>query len=212
MNKLNDNIEDQYRLNHLWYSYEKMDSRSNNFKSFKEFSAKKLKSSYSTINNIIKNKNEKKRSKNVELNSSNDNDSSILNFEYFLLYIIRLYKNRNNKELYVPGEFNLNDLIDEYENEFNDKDSSYVIDFLDYMISMKNIYDRYIVKYDNNSESWSLGNKKLILIQSCLRVSFINRRLMHWIYATLKYFYQCKTNINDTSINQYISIMRNYIT
>ena len=205
MNKL-DNDDDKYRLNHLWYNYEKMDNSNNKFNSFKEIS-KKMKSEYKSINEILLTTKSNTKNKENKI-TSNDSDSSILNFEYFLLYIIRIYNNIDSEELRIIGEFNLNDLINEYETTFKDvKDSNKIIKYLDFMIKMKNIYDKYIVKYNNTNETWRLGikNNNTLLIQSCLRVSFINRRLMHWIYMTMKYFYK------NQDINNYNNIMRNYI-
>ncbi len=202
MNKLSE--DNQFRLNQLWYKYEKMDSKYS-FNTFDQIS-KKMKSNYKTINEILKlNAN---ISKKKEKDSNVDSDTSILNFEYFLLYVIRLYNNRTNDDLRIIGEFNLEDLIKEYEDTFkNVNNEEDIIKFLNYMIKMKNIYDKCIVKYNSSTEDWSLGinNKNTKLIQSCLRVSFVNRRLMHWIYMTLKYFY------SSDNITKYNLEMRNYI-
>lgn len=206
MNKLN-NDDDKYRLNYLWYNYEKMDNSNNKFTSFKDIS-KKMKSEYKSINEIISNKKKNQKTNENKTYNNNESDSSILSFEYFLLYIIRIHNNIDNEELRIVGEFNLNDLISEYENTFNNvKDNTIIISFLDFMIQMKNIYDKYIVKYNSLNDTWKLGvkNNSTLLIQSCLRVSFVNRRLMHWIYMTLKYFYK------NTDINKYNSIMRDSI-
>ena len=200
-----ENDDDRFRLNHLWYKYENMDSKKSSFNNFEQIS-KKLKSDYKSINDILNNNN-LNNSKSKEMINVEENDNSILSFEYFLLYTIRLYKNINNIDYYISGEFNLNDLIKEYEDFFNNKKSDDVISYLNFMIKTKNNYDKYIVKYDNNNETWSLGikNKDTIMIQSCLRVSFVNRRLMHWIYITLKYFY------NNNDINNYNLLMRKFI-
>ena len=204
MNILTDD-DDRFRLNHLWYKYEKMDSKNSSFNNFEQIS-KKMKSDYKSINEILSN-NSLKNIKVKETASNEEFDSSILNFEYFLLYTIRLYKNIGDNNYYISGEFNINDLIKEYEDFFCNKKSEDVINYLNFMIVTKNNYDKYVVKYDNNNESWSLEikNKDILLIQSCLRVSFVNRRLMHWIYITLKYFYKNK------DVDKYNLLMREYI-
>lgn len=204
MNKL-DNDDDKARLNYLWYKYENMDAITDNITSFKEIK-KKTKNEYKSINEILNSTSSNKSDKKLPKVIVND-DSSILNFEYFLLYVIRLYKNGDNLNFDVSGEFNLKSLVTEYEDELSNKDSNSIVDFLDYLIKMKNIYDKYIVKYDSVNESWKIGikNNRLILIQSCLRVSFTNRRLMHWIYITLLYFY------NSNDIDDYIKMIDNYI-
>ena len=206
--KFLDSNKDRFKLNHLWYKYEKMDDIKSIFTDFEHIS-KKMKSDYKSINEILKSKNANSNAKEIIKNNDDINDNSILNFEYFLLYIIRLYKNIDDDNYLISGEFNLADLIKEYEDWFSNKNSEEVVKFLNFMITMKNNYDRYIVKYDNNSETWSLAknskNTDMLLIQSCLRVSFVNRRLMHWIYMTLKYFY------NHKDITVYNKLMRDYI-
>ena len=203
-----DKDDDRFKLNHLWYKYEKMDNTKSNFTDFNHIS-KKMKSDYKSINQILNQKNINSNPNEINKNNNEINDNSILNFEYFLLYIIRLYKNIDDDNYIITGEFNLIDLIKEYEDYFINKNSEEVIKFLNFMITMKNNYDRYIIKYDNNTETWSIDqnskNNNMLLIQSCLRVSFVNRRLMHWIYITLKYFYKHK------DITKYNKYMRKYI-
>ena len=215
MQKLSD--EDRNRLNKLWYRYEKMDGKHYNYNSFKDIN-KKTKSEYKSINEILNDKTIKKDVKTEESNYNSEDDKSILNFEYFLLYIIRIYKNKDKEKddhyYDISGEFNLDNLVTEYEDFFNRKQPEDVIKFLDFMIEIKHIYDNYIVKYDNVNESWSIGvkckNDDMKFIQSCLRVSFVNRSLMHWIYKTLLYFYNNKSNSSD-NINTYIKMMKDYI-
>lgn len=204
MNKLDDN-NDKSRLNYLWYNLEKM-NKTENINNFEDITEKNN-VEYKTINDILsQKKNYNKINQNVQDDIEND-DNSILNFEYFLLYTIRLYKNKNAINIEPSGEFNLNDLIKEYEDIFNNSKSEEIINFLNFLISIKKIYDRYIVKFDNSTETWRLevNNSDMMLIQSCLRVSFVNRRLMHWIYITLAFFY------NKKDIKGYINHMKKYI-
>ncbi len=202
MNKLEDD-GDKKRLNRLWYKFEKMDS-SNNVRLFKQIRVKG--SEYRTINEILGSKNTSQETAEPE---ASEEESSILNFEFFLLYVVRLYRNLDDDDLDSSGEFNLSDLVGEYEALLRDKDSDAVIKFLDFIIEIKDIYNKYIVKYDNATETWTLNasNNDMLLIQSCLRVSYTNRRIMHWIYMTLKFFY--KNRSADT--NSYVETMRNYI-
>ncbi len=200
------NDEDKYKLNNLWYVYEKMND-SNKYKSFSSFKGEKIENK--TINEILINYN-------VDNNISKKDayyeveDNSILNFDYFLLYVIRLYQKIGVKEDKNSGEFNLDDLTKEYKEYFSHKNSEEVVKFLNFMVDVKNIYDKYVVKYDEKNEDWTLKVKDedMKLIQSCLRVSFTNRKLMHWLYLTLKYFYD-DNNKND--INGYKDKMRSYI-
>ncbi len=230
-----DEDKDKYMscLNHLWYEYEKMDSKTDKYKKFtdileqnneiineaeeNDITKKEQNIEYKTINEIINEAKEnditKKDQNNKDKNSQYDikDENSILNFEYFLLYVIRLYKNRNELDKDIQGEFNLNNLIEEYEVFKRSED---VVEFLDFLISMKNIYDKYVVKYDRNNENWKLEIKspEMILIQSCLRVSFVNSRLMHWVYKTLAFFYKNKDMKEESKIvNEYVKEMENYI-
>ena len=205
MNKLED--DDQKRLNRLWYKYEKMDGSDGRAQSFKQVSAKG--SEYRTINEILSSRDESVSQETSEPDDREE-ENSILNFEFFLLYAVRIYENLDDDSPDVQGEFNLSDLVGEYEELLRDKDSAAVIEFLDFMIKVKGIYDRYIVKYDSSEETWSLNiddADDILLIQSCLRVSYTNRRIMHWIYMTLKFFYKNRT----ADLALYADMMRNYI-
>lgn len=205
MNNLDDD-NDKSRLNYLWHDLEKMNNETKNIKNFEDITEKNNKEYEKTINEILRfPKDYNKRSQ----NDIESNDNSILNFDYFLLYTIKLYKNKDSIDINSSGEFNLNNLIKEY-NDICTRETT--IDFLNFLISIKNIYDKYIVKFDNSTETWGLGvnNSDMILIQACLRVSFINSRLMHWIYMTLKFFYNKKDN-NEIYISEYINLMKKYI-
>ena len=205
MNKL-EKDRDKSCLNNLWYKLENMEKPINNIKNFYDIEGKG-KVQYLTINSIINNKNSYKLNHTNTTDNKENYDKSILDFEYFLLYSIRLYKNKDKEDYEPSGEFNVDNLIDEYKKEFIDATSNEIIEYLNFLISIKNIYDKYIVKYDNNTQTWKLGidNDDIKLIQSCLRVSFVNRRLMHWLYLTFDYFY------NKKDINQYVEFMKNYI-
>ena len=205
MNKLN-NDQDKSRLNYLWYNLEKMNDKIDNIKNFYDIT-EKSNVKYMSINNILKQKNNYNKNNQNEQNNIESDDNSILNFEYFLLYSIRLYKNIDKKNYEPSGEFNINDLIGEYEDIFNKSKSDEIIAYLNFLISIRTIYDKYIVKFDNLTETWRLGinNSDIMLIQSCLRVSFVNRRLMHWIYITLEFFY------NKKDVNEYVNLMKKYI-
>lgn len=204
MNNLK-NDYDKSRLNYLWYKLEQMNNKIENIPNFHELNPKEN-IKYKTINDILKQGIINNSKKDVKKNNDDD-DNSILNFEYFLLYAIRLYVNKDIIGYEPSGEFNLNDLIKEYEDTFTNKKNEQIIDFLDFLIKIKKIYDKYIVEFDNSSKTWKLGikNNDMLLIQSCLRVSFVNRRLMHWIYITLDFFYKNK------DINEYISLIKQYI-
>ncbi len=113
------NDDDKYRLNNLWYIYEKMIDDKNKYKTFNSFKKDKIEDK--TINEILnKNKVDKDNISKKDNNNEMD-DKSILNFDYFLLYVIRLYKNREEKEYKNSGEFDLNDLTKEYNDSANIK-------------------------------------------------------------------------------------------
>lgn len=205
MNKLN-NDNDKSCLNYLWYNLEKMNDKLMNINNFYDVTQKNN-VQFKTINNILKQNNNYKQYYQNEQESIEKDDNSILNFEYFLLYSIRLYKNKDIKKYEPSGEFDLNDLKREYEDVFINKTGNQIIEYLNFLICIRNIYDKYIVKYDKITETWQLdiNNDDIKLIQSCLRVSFVNRRLMHWIYLTLDYFY------NKKDVNQYVDFIKEYI-
>ena len=201
--------EDRSKLNYLWYRYEKMDNKTT-IKNFRSIKANK--SQKKPIKKILENGISHIQNQNDIIDF--EEDGSILNFEYFLLYTIRLYKNRENLDKDVSGEFNLINLVDEYKSTFKNCSNNSVIEFLDFLIDIKNIYDTYLIKYDRINDNWKLEsfqNQEMILIQSCLRVSFVNKRLMHWVYKTLAYFYKNKEDNEKNKIHKYIEIMKNYI-
>ena len=203
MNKFEDSPDNQARLNYMWYIYEKMDATSNSIKNFLNISTK-FKSNYLSINEMLEFEEDKKRNDFI----NNDDDNSVLNFEYFLLYVIRLYNDRNNLPKDYEGEFNLNSMIKEYEDTFKNSSSEKVIDFLNFMIKIKEVYNNYIIKNKGNNDNWEIKKstkKKMVMLQACLRVSFVNRRVMHWLYMTLGYFYKYK------DIDSYIDYMEKYI-
>lgn len=203
MNKLEDNHDNQARLNYMWYSYEKMDANSNSIKNFLN-NPTRFKSDYLSINEMLESEEDKKRND----ITNNEDDNSVLNFEYFLLYVIRLYNDRNNLPKDYEGEFNLNSMIKEYEDTFKNSSSEKVIDFLNFMIKIKEVYNNYIIRNKGNNDNWEIkktAKKKMVMLQACLRVSFVNRRVMHWLYMTLGYFYKYK------DIDSYIDYMEKYI-
>lgn len=207
MNKLDDD-NDKLRLNYLWYDLEKMNNETKNIKNFEDITEKNN-IEYKTINEILCfPKDYNKRSQ----NDIESDDNSILTFDYFLLYTIKLYKNKASIDINSSGEFNLNNLIKEYNDIFKNSKKEEIIDFFNFLISIKNIYDKYIVKFNNSTETWKLGvnNNDMMLLQACLRVSFVNRKLMHWIYITLAFFYN-KNDNNETDISEYINLMKKYI-
>lgn len=208
-------IEDDLKssLNYLWYLFEKMDNQNKKIKKFSDIS-KDYKSNYRKINDILKDdiKNYKKEdqfSRNQE-----ENENSILDFEYFLLYTIRLYKNRENLDDDIRGEFNLDSLVNEYEI-FKEKKSEDIVEFLDFLISIKNIYDKYIIKRNNINDNWKLesiyNRQEMILIQSCLRVSFVSKESMNWVYRTLAFFYKNSKKNEKEKIDEYIKEMESFI-
>ena len=209
MEKLgNDSQNDKKRLNNLWNSYEFM-----NKMKIKKFKDVKCKSEYKekTISEILKNENYKKVLKKYE---KKENINSILDFEYFLLYTIRLYREIKRDIIDDNKMFELKHLVNDFNSTFRTSTKNDISDFLDFLIDIKNIYDRKIIKREsvnteeNDDENWDLDDKKnqdIIEIQSCLRVSFTNKKLMKWIYETLKYYYQ---GGND---GEYVEFMKDKI-
>ena len=208
-------IEDdnKSRLNYLWYLFEKMDNQNQKINKFSDIS-KNYKLNYRKINDILNNDIEKYKKEEQLFKDQEKNEDSILDFEYFLLYTIRLYKNREKLDEDIKGEFNLDSLVTEYEI-FKDKKSEDIVEFLDFLISVKNIYDKYIIKRDNVNDNWELESKynkqNMILIQSCLRVSFVSKTSMHWVYKTLAFFYKNIEKNEKEKIDEYIKEMENFI-
>ena len=206
MNILTDK-KDEKRLNNLWNSYETMMPK--RYSSF-ELISTKTEYEEKTIIGILSSKtNKQQKDKSVD----EIDDSSILDFDYFLLYVIRLYRKiiKNITDDYEM--FELKDMVNEYKETFKGSSVDEVRGFLNFLIEMKNIYDAKIIKNSREKQdadsNWILGittNKKdIIMIQSCLRVSFTNRKQMKWLFETLKYFYEKR------SINQYVNYMRDFI-
>ncbi len=208
ISKINENNNAyKKRINNLWNEYEKM-----SIKGFDKFKSVPYKNEYKelTINQMLNQKNSiVENNKNEEI----ENENSILDFEYFLLYTIRLYRSiilhkENDNKL-----FELKDLVGEYDETFKQSNEQEVLDFLDFLIKTKNIYDEKIIRRDNESSSeddkWILNNKDvnkdIIRIQSCLRVSFTDRKQMKWLFETLKFFH------NNGKNQDYVNYIRSFI-
>ena len=197
--------DDKKRLNNLWNSYESM-----NIKKYKSYDSIKSKTSYKekTIIEILSSK--KNNIKKIE-ELENNNDNSILDFDYFLLYTIRLYRKIKLNIKDDNKMFDLKDLVNDYRKTFKGKSDKEVKKFLDFMIEIKNIYDSKIIKSTrgNEEDNWTIDiknyKKDIIMIQSCIRVSITNRRQMKWLFETLEYFY------NDGKISDYVNYIRKFV-
>lgn len=201
------NKNDQKRLNNLWNAYENME-----IKTYSHFDKISKKTEYKkdTINNILERKTYQKEKTNEEKNE----DNSILDFDYFLLYVIRLYRKIILGIIDDNKLFELTDLISDYKKTFPQKTSEKEIKkFLDFLIKIKNIYDRKIIKNSrrgNDDSNWIIkvdckDKDEIIKIQSCLRVSFTSRKQMEWLFKTLEFFY------NKNNINRYVIHMKKFI-
>lgn len=200
INKLSSD-DDKNRLNNLWYLLEDMKNIKKKCKNYKSIS-KKSSGKLVSIKSII-DSNKKKEENVIEGNILESDDNIILDFDYFLLYTIRLYNRINNEynsDFIQDKMYDLKDLSSEYRKTFQYGKESDVKKFLDFLIRTKINYETYIVRYDKNDAQYKINiNSKfkdeILLIQTCLRVSFTNRKLMHWIFETLYFF-------NDTSNNE----------
>lgn len=208
--------DNQKRLNNLWFMCENMKKFKYKYINFSDIPCRreyKEKSLLQILESQSK-KNGKKEENNEEID-----DNSILDFDYFLLYTIRLYRKivseKNNRKNEDNKLFELKNLVSDYRNTFENSDKNDVLEFLDFFIEVKNIYDRKIITNSyissDGDSNWqiidnNIKNKKgVISIQSCLRVSFTNRKQMNWLFDTLEYFIKNKSNSN------YINYMRKII-
>jgi len=204
--------DDKRRLNNLWNMLDdmkdirkkvKLNSKKGYFYSISPNSSIK----FSSIKEIVK-KSQKKKIEEEDVNNLQEDDNKVLNLDYFLLYVIRLYNDVNGVEI-QNKMFDLKDLDDEYRKCFLKSTKDDVIDFLNFLIKTKINYEMYVVLYDKNNSKYKINNtsnEKILDIQTCLRVSFTERKTMHWIYETLKYFN------NDTNKEKnYVESMRNFI-
>jgi len=202
-------LNNKYKLNNLWYALEDMKDIPKSWNNFNSISTKTKEKSVS-IKTILK-KSVKKKLIIEDDNNLDKDDNIILNLDYFLLYVIRLYNDINGVEI-QNKMFDLEDLDDEYRKLFENSTEKDVIKFLDFLIKTKRNYEKYIVKYNNNESIYEIGikdnkyKKDIETIQACLRVSFHDRKSMHWIYKTLKYFNDENNNKRD-----YVMYIRDFI-
>lgn len=173
----------QVKLNNLWYEIEKM-TMNNSITTFERYS--NVKGKTKTIKEIIESN--KSYNSNGE-ETKEDENGLILNFEYFLLYVFELYDNKCDENRTKDKEFDLDELINKYDDKFARSTEKEKIDFIDFLLCIKYIYFNYIVSYNKREQSFSIrvNNDKMKNLQSCMRVSFTSRKSMDWLYVSLAF-------------------------
>lgn len=143
------------------------------------------------------------------------NYSPIINFETLLLYCIGIDRGDDASNVQLDDK----KLLQVFDLE--DKSSSWVIDFSDELLCLRELFDTYIIKNDRGISSsgeahWKLKkikigdknqslvntfedslNKKIIMLQSMFAVTFTANRDSRWLYEVMQFLYQLDVHILD---------------
>lgn len=185
-----------------------------------------------TLEQIIDGKNNY-LGKNRESTNSSERFTSPINFQNFLLHVLRIHimNGSNSKQ-----DIQLDDkrLLDSFRPYINNK--KFVKDFAFNLLKLKYLFDNFIIKrdYNKNSEDgeWSLfkankyehkkrknlqyknrfnnesENKQLIMLLSMFHVSNPSQIYKHWVSGVLNYLF--KQNTDDINGSKYISYLEDF--
>ena len=118
----------------------------------------------------------------------------------------------------------------DWSSKYHDK-NDFVMDFIDFLMQLRFLFDKYIIKRefanDDQKGEWSLkelkvsssgknkkayfndtnnnNHSKILMLQSCYRVSYTSSKIMHWITELLNWLYTEKENLTY-STEEYLII------
>ena len=159
--------------------------------------------------NYIEDLNNEENKDNIYNFSEKIEFESIITFPIFLLHTLHVFTEiykYENKDI-LDEQTDENKLLEQYEKLFklglNEDDA---LDFIYCMLKTRFLFDQYIIRRKTDSKRdfdfvcLTKIDRKNLLLQSALRVSYTSPKTMHWITDSLIYLYKNKkNNINDFS-------------
>jgi len=148
----------------------------------------------------------------------NSRFSSVIYFQYFLLHVLRIYKKVLEGGALETGQLKEKDIAGEFEKWLPkdiDKQAEWAWGFMICLLKCRCLFDRFFIKRDyindesgdwcimslkkstSNENSWQYQetegkdkeNKRCMMIESCLRVTYTDHKTMHWITRLLDWVY-----------------------
>ena len=140
---------------------------------------------------------------------------SIIDFPHFLLHVLKVFRGQHND----TNPTDARALVTSFENAFrsveNENKADWSWKFIMCLLRCRFLFDKYMIKRDygedpddgewslfalnrTNETSWNYQptngvndvNKQCLMIQSCLRVTYTERKRMHWITHLLGKLYE----------------------
>lgn len=143
----------------------------------------------------------------------------IIGYPQLLLHVLKVFNRVSGENVELPEQTDAAKLRDEFMTVFKDADAAKVMRFAECLLKCRYYFDKCIIKREyvgkKDEGAWSLkelvksdGKKEsayyrdtrnngdayarhaeLLMIESCLRVSYTNPKIMHWITNVLYWLY-----------------------
>ena len=149
---------------------------------------------------------------------------SAISFTYFLLHVLRIFKETNSED-FNNGLLDDKELLEEYRDLLKNDDNKLSLRFIDCLLKCRFLFDKYIIKReyreDNPDGVWSVkqlnksekdtayytetfasGKSNCLMLQAALRVSFTSPKVMHWITEALKWLLNNEGSILELSFEE----------
>lgn len=196
---------------------------------------------YNNLINITNKVKENKNNKDKEDKKTLKSFESIISFPYFLLHVLKVYiiNEQSQTEELLKDFIMLDDLklqktfknkIEKITSNNEQNKRNFAINFIIYLLKCRFLFDNFIIKrqFDNDNSNWSLirfctYDKKpnyenptfkkdnILMLQSCLRVTYTSPKSMHWITILLDYLYKHFETINLNDTNNIVNDFQNLI-
>ena len=144
----------------------------------------------------------------------------IIDYPHFLLHVLKVFDAVEGIDASIQGQTDAMNLRREFKKVFSDGDAARVMRFAQCLVKCRFYFDKYILKRAFTSVkdegTWSLKefaklsgkkedasyrdtqnnnapcakHKELLMIEACLRVSYTNPKVMHWITNLLYWLYE----------------------
>lgn len=162
---------------------------------------------------------------------------SIIDFRHFLLHSLRVFSNNDQVTL---NDSNLINAFENQSKNYDGEKGDFARHFICHLLKCRYLFDRYMIKrvYDANGLSeWSLNelvansecgssyrkttfansedissdNENVLMLEACMRVSYLDPKNMHWITQLLKHLVECNTVTTKGVIDLLNGITKNEI-
>lgn len=179
-----------------------------------------------TIDNIIDQKVTFKdvAAKRTEKKRNDTYYESIIDFPYFLLHVLKIYKKQYMGESISNDQLdcaNLKNAFDKVCEDKKDNEKKFAKEFIVLLLNCRYLFDNFFIKRkfdsddNNNYGKWSLelfktnsknarsciktfSKDNILMLQACLRVSITAPKGMHWITNTLCWLYEEYEQYNNS--------------